>query len=424
MCLAKMLKKGTLFGLVLAVLATPVMATEIWVPPARSPATALSGDFAVARRLTHFSFAVPDNFEQFTRATVLVIGGRNVPLPISYNLKLSISRDGASNAHFVTSIAGIPETLFRNQLAELDVSQIFINAPPLQRDEYISLSIDARSPLALIYGLRFQYVGPLGPVGATGPTGPTGPQGLQGPSGPSGPTGPQGIPGPQGPTGPTGPSGPTGLQGIQGIQGPSGPTGATGPTGPPFVGSCPDAQVVVGFDPNAGGLICKPFNICPGCRYIDNGNGTVTDISSGLIWLKDAGCLGFEDWDAATNSAATLESGQCGLTDGSTAGRWRLPTRVEWENAIDTAVNTLGCSGPTLTTNNGNSCFNATPVGPGELEHAFENVQSSAFWSSTQDDPLPNPPSNENAFAVLLNNGSVASIAKIAAAKVWPVREP
>ncbi|OAD19121.1 hypothetical protein THIOM_005259, partial [Candidatus Thiomargarita nelsonii] len=34
-------------------------------------------------------------------------------------------------------------------------------------------------------------------------------------------------------------------------------------------------------------------------RYIDNGDGTVTDNSSGLIWLKNANCFGVETWDKA-----------------------------------------------------------------------------------------------------------------------------
>jgi hypothetical protein len=359
---------------------------------------------------------VPDNFEQFTRATVLVIGGRNVPLPISYNLKLSISRDGASNAHFVTSIAGIPETLFRNQLLELDVSQIFNNAPPLLRDQFVSVSIDTFSPLALIVGLRFQYVGPLGPIGATGPTGATGPQGLQGPSGPAGPSGPQGLQGIQGNQG---------NQGIQGIQGIQGQPGQQGPQGPPFVGSCPAAQVVVGFDPNAGGLICQPFNICPGCRYVDNGNGTVTDTSTQLVWLKDAGCSVARTWTNAKNFAAGLNSGECDLTDGSPAGVWRLPTAEEWFERIATAVSApLECtdagagSPPSVTTNNGLACFSTGTQGSGPQQSAFVGVEPFAYWSSTEE------VASTTAFAAFLNTGTVSGQNQVLQALVWPVRKP
>ncbi|MEE9910105.1 MAG: DUF1566 domain-containing protein [Deltaproteobacteria bacterium] len=59
----------------------------------------------------------------------------------------------------------------------------------------------------------------------------------------------------------------------------------------------------------------------------DNGNGTVT--IGDKIWLKDAGCIGLMNWTEAGNAAAALASGQCRLTDGSSTGSWRLPTRDE-----------------------------------------------------------------------------------------------
>jgi len=56
----------------------------------------------------------------------------------------------------------------------------------------------------------------------------------------------------------------------------------------------------------------------------DNGNGTVT--VNGLVWLKDAGCLGYMDWSSAMSRPRSLAHGQCGLTDNSKDGDWRLPT--------------------------------------------------------------------------------------------------
>lgn len=59
----------------------------------------------------------------------------------------------------------------------------------------------------------------------------------------------------------------------------------------------------------------------------DNGDGTVT--IGNLVWMKDAGCLGKMKWDAAMARAINVADGQCGLTDKSKAGDWRLPTRDE-----------------------------------------------------------------------------------------------
>jgi hypothetical protein len=69
-------------------------------------------------------------------------------------------------------------------------------------------------------------------------------------------------------------------------------------------------------------------------RWIDNGNGTVTDTMTGLIWLKQAYCIN-RPWAAAVAAVNQLASGQCGLTDNSTAGSWRMPNRNEVQSMSD-----------------------------------------------------------------------------------------
>ncbi|MBF0565842.1 MAG: DUF1566 domain-containing protein, partial [Nitrospirae bacterium] len=63
----------------------------------------------------------------------------------------------------------------------------------------------------------------------------------------------------------------------------------------------------------------------PAQRFTNNNDGTITDNLTGLIWLKNANCFGAVSWATALNDANTLASNQCGLTDGSHAGDWRLP---------------------------------------------------------------------------------------------------
>ncbi|OAD22282.1 peptidase C14, caspase catalytic subunit p20, partial [Candidatus Thiomargarita nelsonii] len=71
-------------------------------------------------------------------------------------------------------------------------------------------------------------------------------------------------------------------------------------------------------------------------RYRDNGDGTVTDNLTGLIWMKNANCSGRRmTWKKAMQWAAKLAHGQCGLRDGSRAGMWRLPTIDEWKAMVD-----------------------------------------------------------------------------------------
>lgn len=73
----------------------------------------------------------------------------------------------------------------------------------------------------------------------------------------------------------------------------------------------------------------------PSVRYADNADGTITDRWTGLVWLKDAGCLGTATWPTAVAAARQLASGACGLADNSTAGQWRLPNIVELESLVD-----------------------------------------------------------------------------------------
>jgi hypothetical protein len=69
-------------------------------------------------------------------------------------------------------------------------------------------------------------------------------------------------------------------------------------------------------------------------RFIDKGNGTVVDTMTGLVWLKQANCIQ-GDWKTAVASVGNLSSGQCGLTDGSAAGSWRMPNRNEMQSLAD-----------------------------------------------------------------------------------------
>ncbi len=71
---------------------------------------------------------------------------------------------------------------------------------------------------------------------------------------------------------------------------------------------------------------------------VDHGDGTLTDTVTGLVWLKKADCLS-GDWNATVAAAHALASGQCGLSDGSGAGAWRMPNRKEMASLADRALN-------------------------------------------------------------------------------------
>jgi len=156
-------------------------------------------------------------------------------------------------------------------------------------------------------------------------------------------------------------------------------------------------------------------------RYVDCGNGTVTDTVTGLIWLKRADCFPESNWKAALQAAATLKTGDCGLTDGSSAGDWRLPTRTEWEATIAKAA-ALGCTftkAPSLTNDAGTACY-----GDGAQSSRIA-VASNGYWSSTLGEIhqlLTIFPTVPVASFANLYHGDVFTIESMLPFGVWPVR--
>lgn len=73
-------------------------------------------------------------------------------------------------------------------------------------------------------------------------------------------------------------------------------------------------------------------------RWVDKGDGTLVDTVTGLVWLKQADCIR-ETWAAAITAVRALSSGQCGLTDGSKPGTWRMPSRTELQSLSDRMEN-------------------------------------------------------------------------------------
>jgi len=132
----------------------------------------------------------------------------------------------------------------------------------------------------------------------------------------------------------------------------------------------------------------------PDPRFMDNMDGTITDNLTGLIWLKNANCFGPRTWAQALTDANTLNSGECGLMDGSAEGDWYLPNRNELTSLLDLEK------------------FNpAVPTG-----HPFMNFQS-FYWSSTTVATAP-----VSAWFVDFVNGLVSFNIKTGNVFVLPVR--
>lgn len=136
----------------------------------------------------------------------------------------------------------------------------------------------------------------------------------------------------------------------------------------------------------------------PDPRFTDNGDGTVSDNLTGLIWLKDAEALGSRTWSDALTQVANLNSGTDFSADDYTAGTyndWRLPNVKELQSLIDFSKN-----------------HPALPAG-----QPFNIVLASYYWSSTT-------PGGSTGFAwcVNLTIGYVNDYDKGQDNNVWAVR--
>lgn len=135
--------------------------------------------------------------------------------------------------------------------------------------------------------------------------------------------------------------------------------------------------------------------VAPDSRYIDHGDGTVSDSRTGLMWKRcsegqsGAGCTGTassQTWQQALGSAST--SSFAGHTD------WRLPNVKELQSLVET-----GCRSPSINTTH------------------FPNTESFFYWSSTT--VLAGP---TTAFAFAFDIGSGVDWSKSSAVHVRLVR--
>lgn len=146
----------------------------------------------------------------------------------------------------------------------------------------------------------------------------------------------------------------------------------------------------------------KCEGIIVGTRWCDNKNGTVTDLTTGLVWLKSAswGWV-FPFWadsikgTNAFDRAAQVKSGNPkALTDNSVAGDWRLPTINELKGLT---------SGPEAVSSS--------------AMRAFTNVQPDWYWSGTS-----YATGADSAWNVGMHYGDVNNSNKAYNYHVWPVR--
>lgn len=152
----------------------------------------------------------------------------------------------------------------------------------------------------------------------------------------------------------------------------------------------------------------------PNPRFTDNSDGTVTDNLTGLVWLKNTSCFSTTFWINALSVAAALydgwpgvefvSDGDCGLSDSSSAGDWRLPNIKELQSLI-----AYQYYGPALSNGAGTAKWSEGDV--------FSGNPSKNFWSSSV------YANGVYAWSVHLGDGSVLGGGFSNNNGVWPVRD-
>lgn len=117
----------------------------------------------------------------------------------------------------------------------------------------------------------------------------------------------------------------------------------------------------------------------------------MTDHLTNLVWVQKVTCV-LGDWQTALDHANNLADGQCGLSDGSQPGDWRLPNIRELLSLFDYSEGTP-----------------ALPAGHPFLEPVDVGLpvpwRDAVAWSSTTL-TLKTEPSEFRAYAVTLSAGS------------------
>jgi uncharacterized protein DUF1566/chitobiase/beta-hexosaminidase-like protein/Big-like domain-containing protein len=164
------------------------------------------------------------------------------------------------------------------------------------------------------------------------------------------------------------------------------------------------------YDPSGATITCDGTGqdgeiqagaVWPVPRFVDNGDQTVADKLTGLVWAKDANTPGpaacgpgtTKTWQGALDYVVCLnDSSYLGYSD------WRLPNRYELESLIN-----YGQSSPYQWLNN----------------QGFSSIQADSYWSSSTSAPSY----AYRAWSANMYDGDVYFYSKYENLYAWPVRK-
>ncbi|GBF51653.1 hypothetical protein LPTSP4_31910 [Leptospira ryugenii] len=138
-------------------------------------------------------------------------------------------------------------------------------------------------------------------------------------------------------------------------------------------------------DATAGNARCVSGNLPPNQSFTDNGDGTITDNRTSLLWQKCSDGLSGTNCTigSANNSTWTIANSNCiGLTTNGKS--WRLPNVIELYSIFDESIST-------------------SPY----INSLFPNTTSTQYWSSTT-----YTSATTTGVLVYFNTGSAANLSK------------
>ena len=156
-----------------------------------------------------------------------------------------------------------------------------------------------------------------------------------------------------------------------------------------------DDVVTDGKVSRVSGLVITCTGTPAGSRWCNQGDGTIKDMTTGLVWSQRADCWGRLRWyEILPLPFKRLRHGTCGLEDGSLWGDWRAPTRKELA-ALTSGPDAIRYKSP----------------GP------FTGLQSVYYWTATT-----KADNRDAAWSVNMLSGTVVSSPKHMMYYLWPVR--
>jgi Protein of unknown function (DUF1566) len=135
-----------------------------------------------------------------------------------------------------------------------------------------------------------------------------------------------------------------------------------------------------------------------GRAYVDNGDGTITDTTTGLVWEKLSDDGSIHDKDTFFDWADIFTTKLAGLNSARFAGHadWRVPNVAELRSLAD-----YGTADPAVST-----AFDAA-CAPGCTVLGCSCTRSGSYWSSSTD-----PTTTDRAWIVDFYSGGVSAEAK------------